>query len=192
MSLFGRILKCVRLVNLWCMYVCTSCGIWRILLRNFFDDFESDIDVCNVNNVDSDHGDPVIVHLRCLCDFSLFRFEKDDLSVAGSFRRYAAILLIGSPSVLRLVYLFWGILLICTMVTLLLIREHLFVKGVCYPRVLIFLHTKRTFHLAIWSVNDSHFVNYGMIFVFRRIGVVYKSNYNLKTNRHNWINVLLG
>ena len=30
-------------------------------------------------------------------------------------------------------------------------------------RVLI-LHTKRTFHLAIWSVNDSYFVNYGMIF----------------------------
>ena len=28
-------------------------------------------------------------------------------------------------------------------------------------RVLI-LHTKRTFHSAIWSVNDSHFVNYGM------------------------------
>ena len=58
-------------------------------------------------------------------------------------------------------------------------------------RVLI-LHTKRTFHSAIWSVNDNHFVNYGMIFVFRRIGIVYKSNYNLKTNRQNWINVLLG
>ena len=58
-------------------------------------------------------------------------------------------------------------------------------------RVLI-LHTKRTFYSAIWSVNDSHFVNYGMIFVFRRIGIVYKSNYNLKTNRQNWINVLLG
>ena len=52
--------------------------------------------------------------------------------------------------------------------------------------------TKRTFQLAIWSVNDSHFVNYGMIFVFRRIGVVYKSNYNLKTNRQNWLSVFLG
>ena len=31
-----------------------------------------------MNNVDSDHGDPVIVHLRCLCDFSLFRYEEDD------------------------------------------------------------------------------------------------------------------
>ena len=58
-------------------------------------------------------------------------------------------------------------------------------------RVLI-LHTKRTFHSAISSENDSHFVNYGMIFVFRRIGVVYKSKYNLKTNRQNWINVLPG
>ena len=58
-------------------------------------------------------------------------------------------------------------------------------------RVLI-LHTKRTFHSAIWLVNNSNYVNYGMIFVFRRIGVVYKSNYNLKTNRQNRINVLLG
>ena len=37
-----------------------------------------------------------------------------------------------SNSVPRLVYLFWGILLIWTMVTLLLIREHLFVEGMCY------------------------------------------------------------
>ena len=29
-------------------------------------------------------------------------------------------------------------------------------------------------------------------FFFRRTGVVYKSNYNLKTNRQSWINVLLG
>ena len=42
---------------------------------------------------------------------------------------------------------------------------------------------KRTFHLVIWSVNGSHFVNYSMIFVVSHIGVVYKSNYNLKTNR---------
>ena len=90
---------CVHLVNLR-----TSCGIWRILLRSFLDDFESDIDVCNVNNIDSDHGDPVIVHLRCLCDFLLLRYEEDDLSAIGSFRRYAAILLIGSLSVLRLIY----------------------------------------------------------------------------------------
>ena len=53
-------------------------------------------------------------------------------------------------------------------------------------RVLI-LHKKTAFHSAIWSVNDCHFVNYGMIFVFRRTGVIYKSNYNLKTNRQNWI-----
>ena len=65
-----------------------------------------------MNNVDSDHGDPVIVHYCCLCDFSLLRYEEDDPSVACSFRRYAAILLIVSPSVLRLVYLFFGILLI--------------------------------------------------------------------------------
>ena len=41
-------------------------------------------------------------------------------------------------------------------------------------RVLI-LHTKTTFHSAIWSVNDSHFVNYGMIFVFRRIALFTKA-----------------
>ena len=97
-----------------------------------------------MNNVDSDHGDPVIVHLRCLCDFSLLIYEEDDPLAASLFRRYAAILLIGSPSVLRLVYLFWGILIICTMVTLLLIREHLFVKGVLRKEF-----TKRTFHSAI-------------------------------------------
>ena len=57
-------------------------------------------------------------------------------------------------------------------------------------RVLI-LHMKRIFHSAIWSVHDSHFVNYGMIFVFIRVGGVYKSNYNLKTNRQNLINVVL-
>ena len=27
-----------------------------------------------MNNVDSDHGDRVIVHLCCLCDFSLLRY----------------------------------------------------------------------------------------------------------------------
>ena len=56
----------------------------------------------------------------------------------------------------------------------------------------LILHTKRTFHSAIWSVNDSHFVNDVMIFVFRCIDVVYKSNYNFKTNHQNWINFLLG
>ena len=95
-----------------------------------------------MNKVDSNHGDPVIVHLRCLCDFSLLRYEddfsllryeEDDPSAACSFRRYAAILLIRSPSVLCLDYLFYGILLLGTMVILLLTREHLFVKGVCYP-----------------------------------------------------------
>ena len=49
-------------------------------------------------------------------------------------------------------------------------------------RVLI-LHTKRTFQSAKLLVNDSHFVNYGMIFVFGRVGVVYNSN--LKTNCQN-------
>ena len=53
---------------------------------------------------------------------------------------------------------------------------------------MLIIHTKRTFNLTIGTVNDSHFVNYGMIFVFNRVGVVYKSNYNLKTeNRQNWI-----
>ena len=77
-----------------------------MLLRSFLDDFKLDIDVCNMNNVDSDHGDPVIVHLRCLYDVLLLRYEENDPSAACSFHRYAAILLIGSPSVLRLVYLF--------------------------------------------------------------------------------------
>ena len=70
-------------------------------------------EIISENNVDSDHGDPVIAHLRGLCDFSLLRYEEDDPSAACSFRRYAAILVIGSPSILRLVYLFYGILLIC-------------------------------------------------------------------------------
>ena len=48
----------------------------------------------------------VIVHLRCLCDFSLLRYEEDDPSAACSFRQYAVILLIGSPSVLCSIYLF--------------------------------------------------------------------------------------
>ena len=59
-------------------------------MRSFLDDFESDFDVCNVNNhtVDSDHGDPVIVHLRCLCDFSLLRYEEDDPTAACLFRHF--------------------------------------------------------------------------------------------------------
>ena len=82
-----------------------------------------------MNNVNSDHGDPVIVHLRCLCNFSLLRYEEDD-PAADSFHRYAAILLIGSPSTsFGLFSLGYFII----MVKLLLIREHLFVKGVCYP-----------------------------------------------------------
>ena len=72
----------------------TPCSIWRILLISFLDDFESDFDVCNMNNVGSDHGDPVIVYLCCLCDFSLLRYEEDDPAAACSFRRFAAILLI--------------------------------------------------------------------------------------------------
>ena len=116
-----------------------------ILPRSFLDDFESDIDVYNVNNVDSDHGDPVIVHLRCLCDFSLLRYKEDDPSTACSFRRYTAILLI---------------------VSLLLILWY-FIKmryghiasdkgaSICERSVLSFvirvliLHTKRNFHSAM-------------------------------------------
>ena len=52
----------------------TSCGIWRVLPRSFLDDLESDIDVCNVYNVNCDHGDPVIVHLHCLRYFLLLRY----------------------------------------------------------------------------------------------------------------------
>ena len=65
-------------------------------VNQFHDDFDSYIfiNVCNVNNVDSDLGDLIIVHLRCLYDFSLLRYKEDDPSVACSFRRYAAILLI--------------------------------------------------------------------------------------------------
>ena len=48
-----------------------------MLLRSFLDDFESDIDVCNVNNVDS--GDPVIVHICCLCEF----FCRDSKNMTG-------------------------------------------------------------------------------------------------------------
>ena len=59
-----------------------------------------------LNNVDSDHRDLIIVKLRCLCDFSLLKYEEDDLSAACSFRRYAAIFLIRSPSISHLVYLY--------------------------------------------------------------------------------------
>ena len=46
-------------------------------------------------------------------------------------------------------------------------------------RVLI-LHMKRTFHSAIWSVNDSHFVNYGMIFSSVALGLFTKAIIILK------------
>ena len=82
-------LTCVRLVDF--RHRAAFGGYYR---DSFLDDIKSDIDVCKVNNVDSDYGDPAIVHLRCLCDFSLLRFEKDYSSAACSFRRYAAILLI--------------------------------------------------------------------------------------------------
>ena len=119
-------------------------------MRSFLDDFELDINAYNVNNVDNDQGDPVIVHLHCLCDFSLLRYEEDDPSVACSFRQYATILLIGSPSVLCLVLFILGYF----------INMHYghiaSDKGACICersllsfiiRVLI-LHTKRTFHSA--------------------------------------------
>ena len=110
-----------------------------------------------MNNVDSDHRDPVIVHLRCMRDFSLLRYEEDDPSAVCSFRRYAAILLIGSQSVLRLVYLFFVIF----------INMHYghiaSDKGasICERSLLSFvirvliLHTKRTFRSAKCSVHNN-------------------------------------
>ena len=47
-------------------------------MRSFLDNFEWDINVCNMNNIDSNHVDLIIIHLRCLCDFSLLRFEEDE------------------------------------------------------------------------------------------------------------------
>ena len=73
------------------------------------EDFESDINVFNVDNVDSDHGDlmksTLSVRLRCW-DTKMTRLA------ASSFCQYAAILLIGSPSVPRLVNLFKSMLLV--------------------------------------------------------------------------------
>ena len=60
----------------------------------------------------------------------------------------------------------WFILgYIVSMVTLLLIREHLFMKRV-YLLICeeLILHWNRAFHSVIWSVNGSHLVNYSMIF----------------------------
>ena len=102
-----------------------------------------------MNNVDSDHGDPVVVHLRCLCDISLLRNEEDDASAACSFRRYAATLLTGSPSVLRLVYIRYYINMhyghIASDKGASICRRSLLSFVI---RVLI-LHTKRTFHSAV-------------------------------------------
>ena len=64
-----------------------------------------------------------------------------------------------------------------SMFTLLLIWEHLFVKGVCCLSIATVDFTgKRTFHSTKRSVNRSHFVNYSMMFFFTYVGVVYKSN----------------
>ena len=79
MSLFGRMLKCVRLVDL--RHHAAFGGYYR----DHFTTISSRI--YNVNNVDSDHGDPVIVHLRCLCDFSLLRYEEDDPICSHFFDR---------------------------------------------------------------------------------------------------------
>ena len=54
-------LSCGRLVDL---QHCAAFG-------RFLNNFESVINVCNMNNVDNDHGDLIIVHLCCLFDFSL-------------------------------------------------------------------------------------------------------------------------
>ena len=40
-----------------------------------------------MSNVDSNHRDLIIVHICCLCDFSLLRYEEDDLSAASLFTR---------------------------------------------------------------------------------------------------------
>ena len=60
------------------------------LKRSFLDNIESDINVCNLNNVDLTTG---TVHLHCLCDVTLLRYEEDP-SAAFLFRRYVAILLL--------------------------------------------------------------------------------------------------
>jgi len=82
---------CVRLIDL------RKRAPFGRYYRDYFSTLSSgDIDVYNRNYVDSvsDHGDNVIVHLRCLCDFSLLSYEDNPLA-ACLFRRYAAILLIG-------------------------------------------------------------------------------------------------
>ena len=125
MSLFGRMLKCVHLIDL--RHRAAFGGYYW----DNFSMISSRISMF-VNNVDSDHGDPVIVHLRCLCEFSLLRYKK--------IRRRHVPFADMQPfcwSDHRLYFVgfiyFREFILICSMVTLLLIREHLFVKGVCYP-----------------------------------------------------------
>ena len=49
------------------------------------DHLESDINVCNVNNVNSDHGDIIIIKYT-VCATSLLIYEEDDPLVAATFR----------------------------------------------------------------------------------------------------------
>ena len=57
LTLFGSMLKCVHLVDL--RHHAAFVGFYR-------DHFESDINVCNMNNVDSDHGHLIDIHLVLL------------------------------------------------------------------------------------------------------------------------------
>jgi len=110
----------------------TSCSIWPILLIQFLDNYELDINVCNVNNIDSDHWDLIIVHLGIYIVCTTFHCWDRKKMTHQWHLHFAntAALLIRSPSIPHLVDLF-DAYFIC-LVTLLLIMEHLFVKGVCY------------------------------------------------------------
>ena len=102
-----------------------------------------------MNNVDSDHRDPVIIHLCCLCDFSLLSYEE---YVGGMF-----ISPICSHFVDRIT--------VCTSFGLFILGYFINMHcghiasdngaSICERSLLSFiirvliLHTKRTFHSAI-------------------------------------------
>ena len=148
MSLFGRMLKCVRLVDL--RHHAAFGGYYR---DHFMTILSRISIVCNVNNVNSNHGDPVIVHLClcCLCDFSLLRFEKR-CPVGGMF-------------ILPLCSHFVDRIIVCTSFGLFILGYFINMhyghiasdKGasICERSLLSFVirvlivHTKRTFQSAI-------------------------------------------
>ena len=76
-----------------------------------------------MNNVNSNHGHLIIIHLCCLCDFSLLRYDDIFISLICSH-------FVDRIMVHTLFGFMLGYFINMTMVTLLLIREHLFVKGV--------------------------------------------------------------